>query len=199
MLYHVTRERHREVVPQSLLTDLASKGFRHIDVSEGIARIKYSEKQFVALVAVFSHKRREILHSRSLYLGVTERAENAFYGIENIIALGHFTLTEISGSFRNGRFLSHSCFRFVRFEEGGFAVCSAESGAKLRFFRHARSQNSLGGACDGLESSKKNARNTLCERVSRILLFLRQIPEGEVERELKPCLKVGLTEVKGCL
>lgn len=78
-------------------------------------------------------------------------------------------------------------------------MCSAESGAKLRFFRHARSQNSLGGACDGLESSKKNAGNTLCERVSRILLFLRQIPEGEVERELKPCLKVGLTEVKGCL
>lgn len=35
------------------------------------------------------------------------------------------------------------------------------------------------------------------ERVSRILLSLRQIPEGEVERELKPCLKVGLTEVKG--
>ena len=61
-------------------------------------------------------------------------------------------------------------------------MCSAESGAKLRFFRHARSQNSLGGACDGLESSKKNAGNTLCERVSRILLFLRQIPEGEVER-----------------
>ena len=97
MLHHEACERHREVVAQALLGGLVGL----------FAAVLHAEQQFVALVAVFAEEGGEGLHRRGLYLRVSEGAEDALYGVENVISLSHFLLGEVSHSFRYRRFVCH--------------------------------------------------------------------------------------------
>ena len=67
MLHHVTRERNRQVIPQALfahfrgnLTAVQRTIFVlvifNVNAAERITAVKDTEKQFVALVAIFSEK-----------------------------------------------------------------------------------------------------------------------------------------------
>ena len=110
MLNHVTGERHRKVVAQSLFAYLCGKSCRRTcglgayRRSE-IARIENLEKQFVALLSVLAHKGGEILHCGSFERRESVQTENALYGIENVGAAHHLHRREIARTFGYGWFL----------------------------------------------------------------------------------------------
>ena len=98
MLYHITRKRNGKVITQSFL-------WRQIGF---LSAVLDAEKQFVAFLAILAHQRADILHRRGFYLLKTKQGENAFNGIEDIIAASHFELSEVSRSFWYTWFLCHN-------------------------------------------------------------------------------------------
>ena len=119
MLHHVTRERNRQVIPQALFAHFRSNlaavqrtifvlVIFNVNAAERITAVKDTEKQFVALVAIFSEKGGKVLHGRSLDLDISISPVNRTDSIEYVIPRGHFFLTEISCPLRYRRFLCHS-------------------------------------------------------------------------------------------
>ena len=73
---------------------------------ESVSRIKYLEKEFITLVAIFSEKGGEVFKSGCLNLAIAESDEDRTDCIEYIISLGHLFLREITSSLWYGRFLN---------------------------------------------------------------------------------------------
>lgn len=65
---------------------------------EEIAGIENLEKEFVAFLAIFAHKRGQILHGRSLYLLKAIERIDILYSIEYVVALRHFHWSEIASA-----------------------------------------------------------------------------------------------------
>ena len=97
VLDHEPGEGNREVVPQALLGRQGRL----------LAGVLDAEQELVALVAVLSEQGGEVLHRRRVDLLVAEGAENAPHGVEDIVALGHLALAEVTGPLGDGRFLCH--------------------------------------------------------------------------------------------
>ena len=97
VLDHVARERDGQVVPQALLG-------RQLGL---LAAVLDPEQELVALVSVLAQERGEVLHRGRFDLLVAIGPEHAPDGVEDIVALGHLALAEVTGSLGNGRFLCH--------------------------------------------------------------------------------------------
>ena len=69
------------------------------DALTEVAAVEQLEEQFVALFAVFSHQRGEVLHRRRFYLLKTIERIYLTNGVEDIVAAGHLLRAEVARSF----------------------------------------------------------------------------------------------------
>ena len=119
VLHYKPGKRHREVVAQATVAQLCCQGSRVTgkglgsDAAHEIARVKDFEEQLVALLAIFAHQGREVLHSRCLNLPVTEQAEDLANSIEYIVATRHLERRKIARTFWCRRFLCHNVKYFL--------------------------------------------------------------------------------------
>ena len=105
VLHHIACERHGEVVAQTFLAELRRKlqrrGVGHLvggHTVKEIARVEYLKQQLVALLAVLTHQRGEVLHCRRLYLTKTVELEHPADSIEDIVSLCHLKGSEVTGA-----------------------------------------------------------------------------------------------------
>ena len=93
MLNDVARERNRQVIPQAFFAhfrgNLAAVQrtilvlvIINVNAAERITAVKDTEKQFVALVAIFSEKGGKVLHGRSLDLDISISPVNRTDSVE---------------------------------------------------------------------------------------------------------------------
>ena len=97
VLHHVAGEGNGEVVTQALFRSLGGL----------LAAVHHPEQELVSLVAVLAEQGGQVLHCGSIYLRISEGAENALDRIEDVVPLSHFLLREISHAFWYGRFICH--------------------------------------------------------------------------------------------
>ena len=114
MHHHITGERHRQIVTQTLLAEfggevegIAILEFLIRDLRDEIARVKHFEEQFIALLAVLAHQRLECFHCRRLYLLEAIELVHLLDGVEDIVTLGHLHRGEVARSFGNAWFVCH--------------------------------------------------------------------------------------------
>ena len=114
VLYHVTGERHGEVVSEALFAHLRGQGLVKVHAAEGVAGIEDAEQELVPFLAVLAQQGGKILLRRGLDFLIPVSTENAADGIEYIVATGHFFLAEIAGSLWDGRLLNGHLQKFFQ-------------------------------------------------------------------------------------
>ena len=118
MLDDVARERNRQIIPQALFAHFGGNlaavqraililVIFNVNATERITAVEYTEKQFVALVAIFSEKGGKVLHSRSFDLNISVSPVDRTDCVEYVVSGGHFLLAEVSCPLRYRRFLCH--------------------------------------------------------------------------------------------
>ena len=121
VLHDIAGKRNGQVVAQSFLAKLGRKSRRRgffiiccADRTGEVAAVEDFEKEFVALLSIFSHQGGEVFHCGGFNLAETIEAVDTSDGVENIVAARHFERTEIACAFGYAGLLCHGVERESR-------------------------------------------------------------------------------------
>ena len=120
MHHDEARERHSQVVAQTLFTKLGSQmqritlaQFLICRFRQEIAGVQYFKQKLVAFLAVLAHQGLQGLHGRSFDLLKAIEGIDVTNGVEDIVTLRHLNRRKVTRTFGNTWFICHFSILFV--------------------------------------------------------------------------------------